>query len=750
MATAVRKLRVPQPRPATAAGAGLALRAREPRHGADLWIGLAALHPAGGAADYEAARKAARRRAVELRRESGGLLARIVMRGGRRVWELRGDAPWRDGLTVVEYVSREVEAPKPRLPIAPPGSERWSEAQWARALDSDAIRQAWGKLKVERPGLADRARWGALVEREGPRLERIGCGSLATLYRVLRRTDARRKEFDGNVDARTKRRDWEGEAAPGSLAFRQHVAAAFLTVYCGVKGTLKPAYKAAAGEAIARGETPPSYRSVLRWVNREFPHSTRSYFTLGERKWLREVGCESVRRDRSTIRPGQYWSGDGHKCDFLVLHEGKPVRPTLVHWMDMASNVVTCWALVVRATAETLVSSLGRGVLEHGAPRDAIIDNGSDYKSRSFSRGFTLNDEQIARVKSVLDDIGIVAHFCWPFNPGSKPNESWFKILCDNFSRSMPTYCGGRPDARPADLYERLRRGGTRVPTLNEAEGLLRGWLEAYHAEPQEALGGLTPREAAAADALPKRTAPEHVVRFACMARTVVTVGRGGTVRLDGIKYGQGLVARGCRELFDRIGQQVMLRYDTDRSRVLVCDLEGRVLTEAHNERLTGATSDDVRTLRRRQKAARRAVREAAAVATLAHADLSVAAMNEGRRRYAEAQTAKRLAGGERPARVLTPLPGAGALLEQLKPVLPVRIRRPGERESHPLDDAPSEPRSKPIANPLDSFSECEADARSPGTGECANPLDLEPEQRPFGTDAENPLDALDAPRRGA
>jgi hypothetical protein len=455
-------------------------------------------------------------------------------------------------------------------------------------------------------------------------------------------------------------------AEPGSERFREELLAVYVRYQCAPR-TFQPAYETAAGMALQRGETPPSADRASAWLKRRISQVERDYVHQGDRKFIR-TRVESVRRNRALLyRPGAWASSDWHKMDFLAMAPGKPLRPWLGIMQDVPTMFIRSFIVATRADADALCELKCDDTIAHGATEHDIIDNGKDYRDRRYSAGFKvelkpgqaapsglrLSEDQIARVEAAFGELGTNPHHSWPFNPGSKSPENWFAGFCNRVAKAMPTYVGNRPDARPADLYADLKADRIDVPTLDEVRAIVAADIEAWNDHPMDSLGGRTPREAFGENPVSKRTLPAHQVRFICMPRRVLKLGRGGTVSLDGVKYGEDspIVAP---ELFRRQGEPFMVRFDSDRSRVFVCELDGRLICELRSARLEGVSAADVKELKARQKAARRIVRQSTDAAKLAARPLDSVAMVEARHRYYREQTKGRKVAGAGNARPLS------------------------------------------------------------------------------------------------
>jgi transposase InsO family protein len=415
------------------------------------------------------------------------------------------------------------------------------------------------------------------------------------------------------------------------------------------------------------------------------------------------------------------WSGDWHRCDFKVFRGGdvtRPsnwIRPWLCVWEDFASRVIVGWCLAVRPDTDGLLAAFGEGVMGYGGPLGVVIDNGLDFASKAFAGERVVIDQE--RIAGVCGALGVVPSFAWKFNPGVKPPESWFRTFCLQVSKTLPTYCGGTPAGRPPELEARLKRGEIAPFTMQDAEGIIRRWIEeVYHVSPHsgDGMNGRSPLQALADNPLPKRTAPEHVLRIMLQKQVRVTVTRRG-VRYRDVQYNAYDTAGRCA-LLPWQGKEVMLlvpyRRDADASTIEVWTLTGEKICEAYNAALDGSSQEHVKELRHRIKGAKRQVREAVAAMRVVSTPLTAQAMMDAQARYAAAQGGARLAAGAESQRDLQLLPGAASLIDQLP--TPRSGGCGGRNAPAPLDavDTPV-PRRVEWMDPLDAAAELEGGEES-------------------------------------
>lgn len=597
------------------------------------FIPLTDLLPAFAGCSPEARRKSAERWCHTLsgaqRRRHGGRLA--VYSGARLP----------DGLTVEAYLRGGRVDQLAGFP-PPPGHERWSDKDRQRFLNSHELLKLFDDCKcgTAAPAVNDIQAFALFQARLGERAAELGFKrlSLRTLRRIRRRLDPNAGDaFDGNV-RRSRRGEIRRECDPDAWDFFKSL---WLTPQ---RRKVTLCWEITKVEAEKHGWSWPALRTIQKRVEDDLPPFFADRYRLGELAWSRKH-APRIERDLSAIRPNHCWIGDHAQFDFLILHDGKPVRPWLTAWEDQRSRVIVGWQITLGPDSDTILAAFRDAAVERGVPNQVIIDNGKDYKQKHLSggrRGKPRLNEDYAR--SVFGRLDIHVTFCEKFNPGSKAIESFFNGMHERFDKLFDSYCGGSPDKRPEELYKRLRADEVALPTLSELVEFFIAWLDAYHRRPHSGDGmeGLCPFDAFERfDPIAKRTAPRETLDLLLRKAVKVTVTRKG-VRHNNVPFGQG-----NRKLLTMHGKKVLLRLDPDSAdRVEVCDLDGRRLTWARNDRLRGVKPLDIKRGKRRQKRARQLAAAAAPAfrdarkSVIEHAIAAQAEHNQQLRQAAGAETA--------------------------------------------------------------------------------------------------------------
>ncbi|MDX2197936.1 MAG: Mu transposase C-terminal domain-containing protein [Phycisphaerae bacterium] len=463
--------------------------------------------------------------------------------------------------------------------------------------------------------------------------------SRGTLYRWLAAYE--RHGLDGLIDRRGRGADGSGDAiSTDALAM---LRALYLAPQ---KRSIKLCWEIVAHHAQQQGWSWPSYSTIKRWTAANLPDFQADYHREGPRRW-EQKHAPRISRDPSQFRPNEMWIGDHHQLDLVCLHEGAPIRPWLTAWQCRRSRMFVAAVITHAPNSDTIIAAFAQGVRRHGAPLAVTMDNGKDYRATGVAGGKVFKprvDESY--VGGVMGQVG-VERVVWatPYNPGAKSIERAFGSVCDRFSKLFETYCGNKPDARPESLYADLRSGNVSVPTLADVAALFAEFLDAHHRHSHtgEGMDGRSPIEVFEQDnPIARRTAPEELLGLLLMKTVRAKVTRSG-IRHNSLLYGAH-----HPEVWKLRDREVLLRIDPlDASYVLVCDLEGRVLCRAENDRIRGLTQDDIRAGMRSKKIARTLAKRALPALKADRADLTTHAMIAAQRRLADAQVEeRRLAAG--------------------------------------------------------------------------------------------------------
>lgn len=275
------------------------------------------------------------------------------------------------------------------------------------------------------------------------------------------------------------------------------------------------------------------------------------------------------RRSLDEVLVGEIYAGDGHTADCYVAHPntGKPFRPELTCFIDIKSGYLAGWWMTEAESTVSTMFALSHAMRMHNhVPAWVYVDRGPGYRAK------LLADENTGFYARF--DIGMIGAL--PGNPHGKGwIERFFRTVRDKhdkFFAGGQVYCG---DDMAPEINRRLSAdlamGRRTLPSLQQYVDSFSLWLEHYHDQPQDKLGGRTPAQVWAEL---RPVSVELGMDSIARPREECTVGR-QTVRLHNRFYYAEALA-----LFD--AQKVDVEYDLHHDdRVWIFDKKGRFVVEA-------------------------------------------------------------------------------------------------------------------------------------------------------------------------
>ena len=207
----------------------------------------------------------------------------------------------------------------------------------------------------------------------------------------------------------------------------------------------------------------PSRMTFLRRLEKELSKSEIYLARNGKTKWNRKYGSYIV-RDYSDILCGQVWVSDHAQIDIACLTEdGNIVFPWVTAWRDFKSGKWLGWILQTGSPNSDLIfQSFYYAANEWGLPKDVIIDNGKDYRSKDFAGGRKNRikvDTNETKTTSMLAELNVEVHFALPYNAQTKPIERDFLKIKGLLSKHCVGYRGGNVVERPEKLSKEVKCG---------------------------------------------------------------------------------------------------------------------------------------------------------------------------------------------------------------------------------------------------------------------------------------------------
>ena len=332
-------------------------------------------------------------------------------------------------------------------------------------------------------------------------------------------------------------------------------------------------------EQLARMEVDsPSSPSTLRNFVNDFKAHYADIWTLAREgeKALTDKIAPYFERDISLLEVGDVLIADGHRCNFRVINPftGKPVRPTLVAFLDWASRDILGYAFMLQEDTQGIHLALYRAILRLGKmPKVVYLDNGKGFKSKVFTDKSDLSETGMA---GLYGRLGIMAVFAKPYNARSKVIEPFFKTFGDEFERFVPSFSGASITDKPARLRRNekfMRNLAPDTPiSIEQASNAFQVWLDSYYRKhPHSGLGKRSPDEVFKAGRGPGvNPANLHLLM---MNEEVGRLDNNGVPRFGGHYLNDALYGLRIR---------VFIRYDWhDLRSVHVYDMDGNYICEA-------------------------------------------------------------------------------------------------------------------------------------------------------------------------
>jgi len=399
------------------------------------------------------------------------------------------------------------------------------------------------------------------IHREIPRISR------ATLYNWLAAADQ-----DG-INALIP-----GHGRAGTSKITEHEKNLLLTL-CLDQNRLKIAYAISLTKEYLKKKNfdSPSSPATLRRFIDQFKKERYDIWVLrreGEKASNDKV-LPYAERDPNLLEVGEGLVADGHRLNFQIVNPitGKPGRAALVLFWDWRSSYPLGWEIMIEENIQCVASALRNAILALGKiPKWIYLDNGKAFKAKIFTEDLSFDDTELPGMFARLN---INCHFAQPYNAQSKPIERIFGILNEQFERLLPSYIGASIDDKPAwtRRNEKLARSlhDPWVPTIHEANDLIRAWRDRYARNPSRGRSGQRPIDIFMTGKGPGVNPAE--LTFLMMDRDIKTIHRNGITWLGWHWYHEALYG---------LKNKVLIRYS-------LCDLS-QIYVFYKNEFLCTAT----------------------------------------------------------------------------------------------------------------------------------------------------------------
>ncbi len=204
----------------------------------------------------------------------------------------------------------------------------------------------------------------------------------------------------------------------------------------------------------------PSSRTFRRHAEK-IPHAVLEYGRFGKKAFLDKY-LEYVERDVSTLKVNDIWIADNHTLDFFTISDdGEVHRPSITTFQEAKSGVIVAAELCDHPNSDTTRLALRSAILQgYGMPIGVYFDNGSEFCASDLAgRGHRKKsswqkEEHPVQIFSLL---GISVTNAIPKNAKAKPIERFFYTFKEHYSKSVESYCGGKPDERPEECKQLVK-----------------------------------------------------------------------------------------------------------------------------------------------------------------------------------------------------------------------------------------------------------------------------------------------------
>lgn len=205
----------------------------------------------------------------------------------------------------------------------------------------------------------------------------------------------------------------------------------------------------------------PSYAAFKRKLKREIPEPSIYLARYGQTAWNKKYG-NYIDRDYSNVVCGEVWVSDHAQIDVACLSpDGDVVFPWVTAWRDYKSGKWLGWLLQCgHPNSDHIFQSFYYAAEVFGLPKDVIIDNGKDYRSKDFAGGrqFKIEADEF-KTTCMLSELKVKANFALPYNAQTKPIERDFLKVKELFSKHCIGYRGGNVVERPEKLAKEIKDG---------------------------------------------------------------------------------------------------------------------------------------------------------------------------------------------------------------------------------------------------------------------------------------------------
>lgn len=315
--------------------------------------------------------------------------------------------------------------------------------------------------------------------------------------------------------------------------------------------------------SIIKKEEFPSEKAFIRRLQKELPLQSIYLARKGETAWNRKYGGY-IERNYSDIICGKVWVSDHAQIDVACMtKEGNVVFPWVTAWRDYKSGKWLGWILQCgHPNSDLIFQSFFYAAEQFGLPKDVIIDNGKDYRSRDFAGGrkkFSIDSDK-PKTTSMLAELNVEVHFALPYNAQTKPIERDFLKIKELLSKHCVGYRGGNVVERPEKLAEEIKNG--KLMPFDKFKIIFDDFIiNVLNKRPSQGknLKGISPDELFNQEFNEKIVTSKDALKLFCMRTS-----KNFTISRNGIKDGQYGVTYWADWMITKTGLKVYLRRDPE------------------------------------------------------------------------------------------------------------------------------------------------------------------------------------------
>ena len=158
---------------------------------------------------------------------------------------------------------------------------------------------------------------------------------------------------------------------------------------------------------------------------------------------------------------------------------------------------------MIEENVQCVATALRNSILTLGKiPEWILLDNGKAFKAKIFTEDIRFENTELPGMLARLSEKAghpVNYHFAQHYNAQAKPIERIFGILNEQLERLIPSYIGASIEDKPAwtKRNEKLAQSlhNPYVPTIEEANELIRAWRDRYAERPSRGRDGLRPTD---------------------------------------------------------------------------------------------------------------------------------------------------------------------------------------------------------------------------------------------------------------